>query len=124
MNNIVVIYDNDCAFCRWSTDLFGQWDKRGILRFVSCKSEERIREFPQIPQEECMGALQAMLPNSSRKSGFDAVAHVMRYLPGWKKVVGFLLIYTPGLPIAGRIVYTWIAKNRYKIKCDDNQCHL
>jgi predicted DCC family thiol-disulfide oxidoreductase YuxK len=123
MKNITVIYDNDCGFCRWSIDLFRQWDKKGMLRFVPCRSEERAKDFPQVGEEECMGALQAIFTNGSRKSGFDAVAHVMRYFSGWKKFVGFFLIYTPGLLIAGRIVYRWIAKNRYKIKCDDDQCH-
>lgn len=124
MSKIVIIYDSDCAFCRWSIDLFGKWDKVGILRFVPCKSEERKHEFSHIVEEECLGALQAVFADGSRRSGFDAVAYVMRYLSGWKKIAGFFLIHTPGLPFLGRLAYKWVAKNRYKIKCDDDQCHI
>ena len=124
MAKIIVMYDADCAFCRRSVDLFRQWDKRGILRFVACASDERVKFFPFVREEECMGALQAIFSDGSRKSGFDAVAYVMRNLSGWRGALGFLLVHAPGLPFIGRIIYKWIAKNRYKIKCDDDQCHI
>lgn len=124
MDIITVIYDSDCAFCRWSVRFLDAWDKKEMLRFIPCQSEERKIEFPLISTEQCMAAMQAVLPDNVRKSGFDAIAHVMKYLTGWKKIAGVCMIYTPGATYIGRIVYQWVAKNRYKIKCDDDTCRI
>ena len=124
MNKIVVIYDSECAFCRWSVNLMQGWDAHSILRFLPCRSPEREKEFPEIAEKECLEAMQAMFKGGSHKSGFDAIAHIMRRLTGWQKLVGFIMVYTPGMALVGRAVYRWIAKNRYKIRCDNDRCHI
>ena len=124
MERVAVIYDSDCAFCNHSVSLLRKWDSKRTLYFVPCKSEERQKEFPEVSLETCMGAMQVILPGKHRESGFDGFISIMVYIGGWKKALALTMYYLPGAKFLGRKMYGWIAKNRYKIRCNDDHCHL
>jgi len=124
MEKITVIYDSGCDFCNHSVGLLRTWDSKRMLRFVPCKSEERQNEFPEVPLEACMEAMQVIHPDGHRESGFDGMVSIMRRLGGWRKTLALAMSCLPGAKFVGRKAYGWIAKNRYKIRCGDNRCHL
>ncbi len=121
-NKISLIYDSQCEFCRRSVEWLSSRDDKKILRFVPCKSEERMKEFLEITEEECMSGVQVITSEKQKISGFDGIAYVMRFLRG-TKLLGTML----GLPmvrIVGKRVYSWVARNRNRITCKNNTCHL
>lgn len=120
MDKLVVIYDHDCEFCRRSVEWLKKKDKKSVLDFVPCQSERREKEFSQVSQDQCLSAIQVVLPDQRVLSGFDGIIYIMKFLSGLK-LLGFLLNFL-GIKILGRLAYYFIAKNRYKISCKDNHC--
>ena len=40
MRRAVILFDNDCGFCRWSLSKLLAWDRHGWLRPVALQSEQ------------------------------------------------------------------------------------
>jgi predicted DCC family thiol-disulfide oxidoreductase YuxK len=111
-----LIYDAECAMCRASA----LWLMRralsgGRLEILPCRSGPRRERFPQVPEADCMTAMQLVLPDGHVLSGADAVPELMRRIRGWGWVAGLFAL--PGVRPVGRRVYAWVARNRMKISC-------
>ena len=87
----------------------------GRLEILPCRSGPRRERFPQIPEADCMTAMQLVLPDGHVLSGADAVPELMRRIRGWGWVAGLFAL--PGVRPVGRRVYAWVARNRMKISC-------
>ncbi|HEV8472912.1 MAG TPA: DUF393 domain-containing protein [Methylomirabilota bacterium] len=111
-----LVYDGECAMCRASA----LWLMRramagGALEILPCRSTPRRARFPQITDEQCMAAMQLVLPDGRVLAGADAVPELFRRIPHWGWVPAFFAL--PGVRPVARRVYAWIARNRMKISC-------
>jgi predicted DCC family thiol-disulfide oxidoreductase YuxK len=111
-----LIYDGECAMCRASA----LWIMRramdgGALEILPCRSAPRRERFSQVSDAECMTAMQLVLPDGRILAGADAMPELLRRIPRWRRLAA--LFDVPGMRPLGRVVYTWIARNRMKVSC-------
>ena len=130
-----LIYDGECAMCRASA----LWIMRraldaGTLEILPCRSAPRRARFPQVTDEQCMTAMQLVLPDGRVLAGADAMPELLRRVPRWRRVAMLFampellrriprwrwiaaLFALPGLRPLARVVYAWIARNRMRVSC-------
>ena len=111
-----LVYDADCAMCRASALwLMRRAMAAGQLEILPCRSGPRRARFPQLTEEQCMRAMQLILPDGRILEGADAVPELLTRIPRWRWAVPVLAL--PGVRPAARRVYGWIAANRMRISC-------
>jgi predicted DCC family thiol-disulfide oxidoreductase YuxK len=111
-----LIYDAECSMCRASAMwLMRRASSSGKLEILPCRSGVRRQRFPHVAEEQCMTAMQLVLPDGRVLGGADAVPELMRRIRGWGWVAGVLAL--PPMRSLARGVYGWIARNRMKISC-------
>jgi predicted DCC family thiol-disulfide oxidoreductase YuxK len=81
MCRAIVIYDEDCGFCRWSADRLRAWDRRQALRFVPQQDRETDRLLEAIPRERRGQSWHLVEPDGRVWSAGAAVPRVLRRLP-------------------------------------------
>jgi predicted DCC family thiol-disulfide oxidoreductase YuxK len=72
-----------------------------------------------------MRSMQAVDRQGHVYTGAEAWAQIGLRLPGWKLLAWILLV--PGIHWIARILYVWIARNRYRWNreaCADGSCAL
>jgi predicted DCC family thiol-disulfide oxidoreductase YuxK len=111
-----LIYDGECAMCRASA----LWIMRramdgGALEILPCRSAPRRQRFPQITDEQCMTAMQLVLPDGRVLAGADAMPELLRRMPRWRHLAALFAL--PGMRPIARRVYAWIARNRMRVSC-------
>ena len=79
----VIFYDADCGFCRWSLAKLLAWDRRHALRPVALQSRaEADRMLAGMDEQTRMASWHLVLPDGTVRSGGDALAPLLRLLPG------------------------------------------
>jgi predicted DCC family thiol-disulfide oxidoreductase YuxK len=78
----IVLYDQDCGFCRWSMAKVLAWDRDGRLRPLPLQDPEADRLTPGMAPERRMGAWHLVLPEGEVLSAGAAVPALLRLLPG------------------------------------------
>ena len=111
-----LIYDGECAMCRASALwLLRRAMDGGALEILPCRSAPRRLRYPHITDEQCMSAMQLVLPDGRVVAGADAVPELFARIPHWRWVPALFAL--PGVRPIARRVYAWIARNRMKISC-------
>lgn len=111
-----LVYDADCAMCRASALwLMRRAMAAGQLEILPCRSAPRRARFPQLTEEQCMRAMQLVLPDGRILEGADAVPELLRRIPRWRWAVPLLAL--PVVRPVSRRAYAWIAANRMRISC-------
>jgi predicted DCC family thiol-disulfide oxidoreductase YuxK len=108
MERHVVLYDEDCGFCRWSLDLLLRWDRRGRLRAAPIQSEEGERLLGDLSEPARLASWHLITPDGRRYSGGAAAGPMARLLPAGA-TVGFL---AETFPRTTDRLYRWVANNR------------
>jgi predicted DCC family thiol-disulfide oxidoreductase YuxK len=104
----VVLYDEDCAFCRWSLDKILAWDRRHQLRPVAIQSDEGQRLLASVPEAERLDSWHLALPSGEVRSAGVAAAPLAELLPAGRPLA-FLFRSFPGLT---ERTYRRVAANR------------
>ena len=78
----MLLYDRDCGFCRSSLELVLAWDRRGRLRPVALGDPEADRLLADLDREQRMASWHLVAPDGARFSAGEAVAPLLRLLPG------------------------------------------
>jgi predicted DCC family thiol-disulfide oxidoreductase YuxK len=92
----VVLYDDDCAFCKWSLDKILAWDRRRRLRPVAIQSDEGQGLLADVPESERLDSWHLVLPSGEVRSAGAAAAPLAELLPGGRPLA-FLFRAFPGL---------------------------
>ncbi|HEX4940897.1 MAG TPA: DUF393 domain-containing protein [Actinomycetota bacterium] len=108
MERHIVLYDEDCGFCRWSLDRLLRWDRRGLLRATPIQSEEGDRLLADLGEEDRLASWHLIAPDGRRYSGGAAAAPVTRLLPAGAPVARLAETF----PRTADRVYRWVARNR------------
>jgi predicted DCC family thiol-disulfide oxidoreductase YuxK len=108
MERHLVLYDEDCGFCRWSLARLLRWDRRGRLRAVPIQGEEGDRLLADLSERDRLASWHLVTPDGRRYSGAAATAPVARLLPAGTPVA-FL---ADRFPRSTDRLYRWVARNR------------
>jgi len=104
----VVLYDADCAFCKWSLDKVLAWDRRHRLRPVAIQSDEGQSLLASVPESERLDSWHLVLPSGEVRSAGAATAPLAELLPAGRPLA-FLFRAFPGRTDRA---YRWVAANR------------
>ena len=80
MAPLLVLYDEDCGFCRWSADRLRAWDRRGRLAFG--RIGEAGAGLAAVPPTERRSSAHAIEPDGRVWSGGAAMTRIAEEVPG------------------------------------------
>lgn len=122
---ITALYDENCILCQETKGRLEKIDKLGKVEWLSLQQFERAAGENPFDPKELRKELHIILPNNRVLKGFDAVRKLLLISP---LTFGMgLILYIPFVPLIGRPIYRWVAKNRHlfmKNKCNDGSCSL
>ena len=108
MQRAVLLFDEDCGFCRWAADRVLRWDRRGALRALPIQSEEGGRLLDGMDDRRKLNSWHLASPGGLIDSGGAAVAPLARLLP----LGGPLALIARSFPAATDALYRMIARHR------------
>jgi predicted DCC family thiol-disulfide oxidoreductase YuxK len=108
MERHVVLYDEDCGFCRWSLDRLLGWDRRDRLRAAPIQSAEGVRLLADLSEDERLASWHLIAPDGGRFSGGAAAAPLARLLPAGVPVA----ILAETFPRTADRLYRWVSRHR------------
>lgn len=111
MKRAVILYDNDCGFCRWSLARILAWDRRGRLRAVPLQDPEADELLEGMEHERKMASWHIATPEGRVYSAGDAVPQLARLLPAGAPIARLATAF-PG--VTNR-AYRWVAGNRERL---------
>jgi predicted DCC family thiol-disulfide oxidoreductase YuxK len=104
----VILYDSDCAFCRWSVDKVLAWDRRRRLRAVAIQGAEADELLSEIPEAERLASWHFVAADGRRYSAGAAAAPLLRQLPFGSPLAAVLSAF----PALTDRAYRLVARNR------------
>ncbi len=107
-----VIFDDDCGFCARSVNFFKSLDWLRKIEWVPRGDSATAARFPQVSGDRTTGEMVSIRSDGQVNGGYFAIRDILIRLP-----LTFLLalvMYIPGVPLAGVPVYRWIARNRHR----------
>ncbi len=106
----VLLYDEECCFCRWSLAKILAWDRARRLRPVAIQSAEGERLLSDLPRPQRLASWH-LVAGGRRASAGAAAVPLLRLLPGGRPVAGILARF----PRATERAYRWVVRNRGRI---------
>ncbi len=107
----MVLYDADCGFCTWLLAGLLRWDRAGRLRPLALQRPEADELLADLAPAERTASWHLVSPTGARHSGGDALAPLLRLLPGGR-VPAAMFARFPRLTDRG---YRWVAEHRSRI---------
>jgi predicted DCC family thiol-disulfide oxidoreductase YuxK len=104
----VVLYDDDCGFCKWSLNMILAWDRRDRLRPLAIQSDEGQGLLANVPESERLDSWHLVLPSGEVRSAGAAAAPLAELLPAGRPLA-FLFRSFPALTDRA---YRRVAANR------------
>ena len=111
MDQAVVLYDEDCGFCRWVMGKLLAWDRRGRLRAVPLQGLEAARLLPGMDPERRMATWHLVTPDGRVRSAGRAIAPLLRLLPGSTP----LAVLAETFPRTTDRLYGWTSRHRGRL---------
>jgi predicted DCC family thiol-disulfide oxidoreductase YuxK len=108
---VAVLYDEDCGFCRWSTDKLRASDTRRRLTFAAIQSPRGAELLQAVPEAERLDSMHAVTPDGRVWSGGQAVRVILAQLPGGS----ILASIAAALPDATDTIYRLVARHRERL---------
>ncbi len=107
----IVLYDDDCGFCKRLLSKFLAWDRDRRLRPVALQDPEATRLLAGMDQGRRMASWHLVTPDGRVRSGGDAIAPMLRMLPGGSAPARVV----ERMPRTVDRAYRWVAANRTAI---------
>jgi predicted DCC family thiol-disulfide oxidoreductase YuxK len=108
MGKNVVLYDEDCGFCRWSVTKIMAQDSRDRLRAVPLQGPDADELLGGMDQRRKMSSWHLVTEDGAIYSGGAAAVPLFDLLPHTR----FLSIFAAAFPGFTQLVYEAIARNR------------
>ncbi len=108
-----LIYDKSCPICSGTVEWIEKNEEKGAFEMVPCQSDFLGSQYPNIDFEECMRAMQLVLPDGHVLAGEQALPEIFKRLRRYRAVA--LAFKLPGAETMSRILYRWFALRRYSI---------
>jgi predicted DCC family thiol-disulfide oxidoreductase YuxK len=108
----VLLYDEDCGFCRWSVSKLLAWDRRrNLLRPVALQDAEADALLGKIGDGRKMASWHLVTPDGRVRSGSDAVADLAGLLPGGMPIA----LLARAFPSLTDAAYRLVARHRARL---------
>ena len=107
----VLLYDDDCGFCRWALGKVLSWDRGGRIRLVPIESDEGDRLLADLAREERGRSWHLVDAGGRLYSAGAAFPPLLRLLPGGR-LPARLADASPGLVDRA---YFLVADNRSRL---------
>jgi predicted DCC family thiol-disulfide oxidoreductase YuxK len=104
---LAVLYDRDCGFCKWALDKILAWDRARRLRPVAIQGEEGDRLLADVDSERRLDSWH-LVADGEVLSGGDAAPRLFDALPGGRPLAALLRAF----PRATERGYRWVAEHR------------
>ena len=108
-----IFYDANCRICQASRQLLTRLKPQAELRYIDINDARATAGYPQLKGADLTGQMHVIDPDGRATGGYDAVVALTPALP-LLRPLGPLLRFAP-IRAAGRWVYWWIARHRYRI---------
>lgn len=108
MSTATLLYDEDCGFCRWVTDLILRWDRRAFLRALPIQSEEGQQLLGSLAPRDRLVSAHLVEPEGTVLSAGALIAPLAERLPGGKPLAAAARVS----PAATDFLYRTVARNR------------
>jgi predicted DCC family thiol-disulfide oxidoreductase YuxK len=107
----VLLYDEDCGFCKWSLNKILAWDRAKRVRPVPIQSEEGSRLLARVPPDARLDSWHLVRADGSLFSAGAAAAPLARLLPGGRPLAAAFAAF----PGATERAYRFVARNRGRL---------
>jgi predicted DCC family thiol-disulfide oxidoreductase YuxK len=104
----LVLYDEDCGFCRWSADRLLAWDRAGRFAFRSIQAAERAGKLDALDPEARYVSWHVITRDGRIWSGGAAVPPLMARLPGGRALAAVAEAFPDGTDR----LYRFVARHR------------
>jgi predicted DCC family thiol-disulfide oxidoreductase YuxK len=104
----VVLYDEDCGFCKWSLQKILRWDRARRLRPVPIQSEEGQRLLAPVDPEARLDSWHLVTSDGELYSGGAGAEPLARTLPGGRPLAALFHLF-PGVT---ERAYRYVARHR------------
>lgn len=111
MDRHVILYDEDCGFCRWSLDKILAWDKEKRLRPLPLQSPEADQWVGDMDRDTRYASWHLVTPDGRVYSAGAAAEPLAKLLPGGAPVA----VIAGAFPKTTDRIYRWVARNRDRI---------
>jgi predicted DCC family thiol-disulfide oxidoreductase YuxK len=108
-----LIYDRSCPICSGTVEWIEQNEQEGAFEMMPCQSDSLGSRYPDIDVEECMKAMQLVLPDGHVLVGEKALPEIFKRMRRYRAAA--LAFKLPGAETLSRILYRWFALRRYSI---------
>lgn len=108
MDDVIVLYDDGCGFCRWSASRIAAWDRKRRLRFAPIRSVEGESRLGGMDPPRRDGSWHLVTRDGRVASAGAAVPLLLRELPGG----GPLAWLAESLPRTTDRAYRAVARRR------------
>jgi predicted DCC family thiol-disulfide oxidoreductase YuxK len=108
-----LIYDGTCPICSGTIAWIEDNEEEGAFEMMPCQSPALGERYPDIDLDECMRAMQLVLPGGEVLAGERALPEIFMRLRRFRAFA--LLFKLPGAETLSRILYRWFAVRRYSI---------
>jgi predicted DCC family thiol-disulfide oxidoreductase YuxK len=105
----VLLYDEDCGFCRWSLNKILAWDRAKRVRPVAIQSEEGSRLLAPIAPDARLDSWHLVSDDGKLFSAGAAAEPLARLLPGGRPLAAVLAAF----PGATERAYGFAARHRF-----------
>ena len=110
-DTLVVLYDQDCGFCKWSLNKILVWDRKRGLRPVAIQSAEGQRFLAGVAEDRRLESWHVVRPDGHVLSGGYAAPAITERLP-WGAPLTFLF---RRFPRTTDRCYRWVASHRDRV---------
>jgi predicted DCC family thiol-disulfide oxidoreductase YuxK len=107
----VVLYDEDCGFCRWSLDKLLAWDRRRALQSVSIQSARGRELLAEVPEDRHLDSFHLVGPDGTVRSAGAAMGPLAELLPGGRPLAAVFRTF----PRLTERAYRLVANNRNRL---------
>jgi len=104
----VILYDEDCGFCKWTLDKILAWDRDRRLRPLPIQSEEGRRLLAGVPEDERLDSWHLVLASGEVRSAGAAASPLAGLLPGGRPLARLF----DAFPAVTDRAYRFVAGNR------------
>jgi predicted DCC family thiol-disulfide oxidoreductase YuxK len=111
MSQLVLLYDEDCGFCRWSVTKILAWDRGRRLRAAPLQGAEATRLLVDIDSDLRMASAHVVSPNGLVYSGGAIAEPLLRTLPGGRPFAALARV----MPRATEHTYRFVARHREQL---------
>jgi predicted DCC family thiol-disulfide oxidoreductase YuxK len=108
---VTVLYDAECAFCRWAMGMLLVWDRRGRVAPLTLQEPAAERLLGELTPEQRMETWHFVAATGERYAGGAAFAPLFELLPAGRP---FARLFTRFPAVAGR-VYEAVSRHRSRL---------